>query len=110
MNLNGLDMKILKIEGGQGHYLANDGKYAPVDKITKDDLLRLVDLTLENEVQFDQFSEEEIKNQAHQIIYKSVFEKLSELKESRDEFKDESDRLYLEEYEKYRVESPEQDA
>ncbi len=98
-------MKILKIDNSQGYYLLDQGEYAPVDKITKDDLLRLVGLTLGSEVDFDEFTDEKLKNQAHQIIYKSLYEKLSGLKERRDEFKDESDRLYLQEYERYRGES-----
>ena len=98
-------MKILKIDNSQGYYLLDRGEYAPVDKITKDDLLRLVGLTLGSEVDFDEFKDEKLKNQAHQIIYKSLYEKLSGLKERRDEFKDESDRLYLQEYERYRGES-----
>ena len=98
-------MKLLKIENSQGYYLLDEGEYAPVDKITKDDLLRLVNLTLESEVDIDEFNDEKLKNQAHQIIYKSIYEKLSGLKERRDEFKDESDRLYLQEYERYRGES-----
>jgi hypothetical protein len=98
-------MKLLKIENSQGYYLLDEGEYAPVDKITKDDLLRLVNLTLESEVDIDEFNDEKLKNQAHQIIYKSIYEKLSGLKERRDEFKDESDRLYLQEYEMYRGES-----
>jgi len=96
---------ILKIDNSQGYYLLDQGEYAPVDKITKDDLLRLVGLTLGSEVDFDEFTDEKLKNQAHQIIYKSLYEKLSGLKERRDEFKDESDRLYLQEYERYRGES-----
>jgi len=98
-------MKLLKISKSKGYFLLEDGKYASIDKITKEDLLRLVDLTLEDEVDFDEFSDEKVKNQAHQIIYKSIFEKLSELAERKDEFKDESDRMYLQEYEKYKGES-----
>lgn len=98
-------MKILKIEDSQGFFLKGNGEYSPLDQITKDDLLRLVDLTLTDEVIFDEFNDERVKNQAHQIIYKSIFEKLSGLKERKDEFRDESNRLYLQEYERYRGES-----
>ena len=98
-------MKLLKIENSLGYYLVDQSNYAPIDQITKGGLLRLVDLTLEGEVDFDEFSDESIKNQAHQIVYKSIFEKLKGLAERRDEFKDESDRLYLQEYERYRGES-----
>ncbi len=101
-------MKLLNIEGNHGHYLGDQGDFAPIDKITKEDLLRLVDLTLAEEVEFDEYDDEAIKNQAHQILYKSIFEKLADLKKRKQEFTDESERLYLEEYEKYR-DSPSQE-
>ncbi len=96
-------MKLLKIERNCGFFLDKDGEFKTVDKITKDDLLRLVDLTLEREeVDFDEYSDEILKNQAHQIVYKHVLEKLRDLKGRRREFMDESERLYLEEFERYR--------
>ncbi|NTV46555.1 MAG: hypothetical protein HGB11_08575 [Chlorobiales bacterium] len=99
-------MKLLKIEGNQGHYLGDDDAFTPVDRITKEDLLRLVDLTLTEEVvDFDDYDKEDIKNQAHQILYKSIYEKLHGLRDRIQEFMDESERLYLKEYEKYREES-----
>ncbi len=94
-------MKLLKIEEHQGYFLTSGGQYSPLDKITKEDLLHLVDLALEDGAEYDEFQEEELKNQAHQIIYKSIFGKLSALSQERDTFVDESKRLYLKEYEKY---------
>ena len=95
-------MKLLSIDSNAGFYLDDSGQYSPIDKITKEDLLRLVDLTLQADVEFDAYDENAIKNQAHQIVYKSVFEKLRGLKGRKKEFVDESERLYLKEYEKYR--------
>ncbi len=95
-------MKLLSIENNMGLYLDESGQYSPVDKITKEDLLRLVNLTLQEDVEFDVYDDNAIKNQAHQIVYKSVFEKLCGLKDRKKEFVDESERLYLKEYEKYR--------
>jgi hypothetical protein len=97
----GRGMKILKIEGNQGFYSTTEDAYNPIDKINKNDLLKLVDLTLEGDVEFDEYDEEKLKNHAHQIVYKSIYEKLFDLHESKDEFKDESERLFLQEYEKY---------
>ena len=105
MKAGGKVMKLLKIDGNSGYYYDNQGKFATVDKITKDDILRLVNLTLdEEEVEFDEFSDDNLKNQAHKIIYKSIFEKLQELKKRKQGFIDESERLYLPEYERYRDE------
>lgn len=98
-------MKLLKIENKQGYYLVDGEEYAPVDQITKDDLLKLVDLVLNGDIEFDDYSDEEVKNQAHQVIYKSIFEKLKGLEERKDEIRDVSNRLYLQEYERYQGES-----
>jgi hypothetical protein len=53
-------------------------------------------------VKFDAYDENAIKNQAQQIVYKSVVQKLMDLKGRRQEFIDDSERLFLKEYEKYR--------
>lgn len=95
-------MKLLKIDGNCGHFLGASNEYIPIDKITKEDLLRLAGQALENsDSTLDPFDSELIKNQAHQVIYKSVSQKLSELQNRRTEFIDESARLFLDEYERY---------
>ena len=94
-------MKILKIENNSGYYL-NGENFSSIDKINKEDLLYLVDLTLNEDVEFDEYDSETLKNQAHQVIYRSVVEKLTDLNRRKDEFKDEIDRQYLEDYEKYK--------
>ncbi|GAB3280375.1 hypothetical protein [Parahaliea aestuarii] len=99
-------MKLLKIEDYCGHFLAENGSYEPIDKISKEDLLRLVNASLgDEEVEFDEYDEASVKNHAHQVIYKSVVRKLISLRERRQEFTDEAARLYLEDYERYKVES-----
>lgn len=96
-------MKLLKIENNCGSYRKESGEYSPIDKITKEELLVLVNWTLEeDEIELDGYDENAIKNHAHQIIYKSIARKLQSLKERRQEFIDESARLYLEDYDKYR--------
>ncbi len=95
-------MKLLKIEGTLGLYLDDKGQYTPVDKIVKDDLLRLANLTLsEEQVEFDEYDQNAIKNHAHQIVYKNVVQKLRDLRKRREQFIDESERLFLDDYEKY---------
>lgn len=96
-------MKLLKIEENCGYFLRKSGEFAPIDQIAKEDLLNLVNLTMDEEqVEFDPYDEEMIKNQAHQIIYKSVVQRLLDLADRRQEFIDKSKRLYLEDYDKYR--------
>jgi hypothetical protein len=97
-------MKLLKIENNNGHFRMKNGDYSPIDKVSKDDLLWLVNVTLtEEDVDFDAYDENMIQNHAHQVIYKSVVRKLQSLRERKQEFVDESARLYLEDYEKYKA-------
>lgn len=101
-------MKLLKIDNNQGFFRGNDGNDVPIDQISKDDLLRLVDLVLDEEdVELDDYDETLVRNQAHQIIYKHVRAKLHDLKGRRQAFVDESARLYLEDYQKYKALQPE---
>ncbi len=94
-------MKLLKIEDSKGYFYVSDEKYLPMDKLSKLELMKLVDLTLENNIEMDEYDEDEIKHQAHQIIYKSVFNKLNSLDDRKQEFIDESERIFLAEHEKY---------
>ncbi len=108
MKTGDADMKLLKIDNNQGQFLDVAGEFRPIDRITKKDLLRLVDLTLKEEVEFDEYDEETIKHQAHQIVYKSLHAKLRELRDRMQEFIDESERVYLAEYERYKEELSQQ--
>lgn len=95
-------MKALKIENHQGHFLTDEYTYELIDKIDKAILLRLVNLALKDDFEIDEYDEAKLKNQAHQIIYKSIGGKLVELHKKRNQFRDESERLYLDAYEKYK--------
>jgi hypothetical protein len=94
-------MKVLKVEEGKGFFLNKENKYALIDEIGKDDLMFLVELTLRDEISMDEFNTETIKNQAHQIIYKSIYEKMKALNENKNSFRDESDRKYLDAIKRY---------
>lgn len=96
-------IKVLKIENSKGYFLTEEGTYETVDRIDKVILLRLVNSALEDDFEIDEYNEEVLRNQAHQIIYKSISEKLYDLHNKRDQFRDESERLFLDEYEKYKV-------
>jgi hypothetical protein len=98
-------MKLLKISDSTGHYLGDDKQFLPIDRVTKEDLLRMANLALyENEIEFDEYDEQVLKNQAHRVIYKSVAQKLQDLRARKKEFADQSARLFYEEYERYRQE------
>lgn len=95
-------MKVLKIEKSQGYFLSAE-EYKPLDRLNKDDLLKLVDMVLAGDIEMDAYNEADLQNQAHQIIYKNVYEKLVDLQKRRAEFKDESERLFHREYENYKT-------
>jgi hypothetical protein len=96
-------MMLLKIEEPNGFFLGKNGNYVSIDMIDKEELLRLVGLTLSDETaEIDKFDDSKIKNQAHQVIYRSVSQKLSDLKARRKVFVDSTARLFLAEYERYR--------
>ena len=105
-------MKLLKIEDRKGLFLSKDGEYLTVDKMTKENLLCLVDLALEHGsvCDLDEYNPEYLPNQAHQIIYKNVHDKIAQLAARKDEFLDQSERLYLDEYERYKSDGPQQSA
>lgn len=94
-------MKLLKIEGGNGFFRAEDGSYLEVDKINKEHLLAIINATLTGEVELDVFSEDALQNQAQRIVYKNIAEKLQNLASRRQEYKDESEKLFQKEYDKY---------
>jgi hypothetical protein len=95
-------MKILKIENGCGHFRKEaDGVWLEIDTIDKNDLLTLLNLFLENEVQMDDPSAHELSNDVHKIVYGNIFDKLVALSESKSTFKDDSERRYLTELNKY---------
>lgn len=95
-------MKILKIEHGCGHFCKEaDGPWSQIDTIDKNDLLILLNLFLENDVEMDDPSEYELSNEVHKIVYANIFDKLVSLLENKSTFKDESERRYLAEINKY---------
>lgn len=96
-------MKYLKIENNKGHYLTPSSQWAEIDKITKEDLMFLLNKAVSEEFEMDEYLEENIGHKAHQIVYKSIHEKFSELVENKNVFKDECDSMFKSAVEKYEV-------
>lgn len=98
------------IENGQGFYCLNgleESKKA-LDKITKEELLALVELCIEKEdFEMDQYDVSLVHHAAHQIIYKNIYNKLYELQRRRVSFEDEKVSLYRAAIAKYSSESNE---
>ena len=106
--VEGESMKLLKIENNFGHFLTEDGEYQTIDEITKEALLWIMGKVLDKTGELEPYDEEKIKNQAHQVGYKSIYSNLKALEDRRQEFIDESERLYLDDYKKYTEDAQQQ--
>ena len=88
-------MKILKINSGKAYYSFE------IDRISKGDLLKLLDVFLSQDCDMDEYNEDGVANKAHQIIYKSLYGKFKDLKEKKQFFNEESDKVYKDAIEHY---------
>ena len=97
-------MKYLQINDNQGFFLkdkAQPDNWTEIDKIEKDDLMNLLDFATEDDFEMDAYDEATLGNKAHQIIYKSIYEKLNIFLTNKDRFKDQTENIYKDELEKY---------
>ncbi len=94
-------MKYLKIENSKGYYSLDGKDWSLIDELNKEHLLSLVNLSLSDDFEMDDFDKEKLGHKAHQVIYKNIFDKLSELCRKKNRFKDESESLYKAAIEKY---------
>lgn len=97
-------MKYLKIDDNKGYFLQQKDstpEWIEIDKISKDNLLSLLNSAISDDFEMDVYDEAKLANKAHQIIYKSVVEKFTDLIAMKSKFKDESESYYKEALEKY---------
>ena len=94
-------MKCLKIDNGKGVFSLDGESWKVLDEISKEDILAIVNKCLEDGFEMDDPSEATVYNKAHEIIYKNLYAKFSELNNQRDRFKDESENLFKESLAKY---------
>lgn len=95
-------MKILEIKDGRGYFKKDKtDEWLEIDKISKNGLLALLNLYLEEDAEMDDPREHHLPNQVHNIIYSHIFDKLAALAESKSSFRDDSERLYFDEINKY---------
>lgn len=96
-------MKHLKVESGKGQFSIDGSAWIDLDKFGKDDLLKLVDLALQDGFEMEPYDKEKIPQPAHEIIYRNLFTKLNELAGKKDRFKDESQQQFREALLKYQA-------
>jgi hypothetical protein len=100
--MKGVDhMKFLKIENSKVHFHTGDNLWKEIDKIDKESLLILLDKAIGSDFEMDEYEENSIGNKAHQIIYRHLHTKFTEILSNKTRFIDEANNLYKNAIEKY---------
>jgi hypothetical protein len=98
-------MKYLKIKDNKGYFLKQEkeqpDQWIEIDKISKEDLMNLLESAMSTDFEIDEFIEENIGHKAHQIVYKSIFEKFTDLINNKKSFIDECDLQFRSAIKKY---------
>lgn len=98
-------MNYLKIErSGRCIFMDSKGEKKDIDQISKEDILYLLDKATEegHEFEMDDPTSNEIKNEAHKIIYENLYDKFQDLVKNKNKFIDESEALYRDAIQKYK--------
>lgn len=100
-------MTYLKIQNNKGFYRIQDGNdnWIEIDKINKNDLLKLLQLAKLEDFEMQDYENDLLQNPAHNIIYKNIHNKFSEVLNNNVRFQDSSSRMYKAALEKYRVDN-----
>ncbi len=104
MKENQKHMKYLKIENNKGYFVKDNtdpNTWTEIDQIEKNDLMKLLDYSINDDFVLDRYDENLIANKAHQIIYKHISEKFTTFLSNKDRFKDEAENVFKNALEKY---------
>ena len=98
-------MIYLKIEENKGYFLKQEkeqaDKWIEIDKISKEDLMNLLESSISTDFEMDEYVEDKIGHKAHQIVYKSIYEKFKDFINNKKSFLDECDSQYSNAISKY---------
>ncbi len=95
-------MAYLEINDNKGLFYREGEGMVEVNKMTKDDLCKLVRLALSSEeFEMTPYDETQLQNPAHKTIYSHIYRQLSEIRGRKQEFNDEINSLYKDAYDKY---------
>lgn len=97
-------MNYIKIEGNSVHFrLKEEDEWKAISEIQGMDILALLKASIENdEFQIDEYKDELIRNEAHNIIYKSIYEKINEIIINKENILDENSQRYKDIIEEYK--------
>ncbi len=99
-------MTYLKIENNKGLYRtdASIEEWTEIDKIGKNDLLKLLDIATTEDFSMAEYKYELLQNPAHNIIYKNIYGKFTELLSNKTRFQDSVNAMYKSAIDKYTIE------
>ena len=99
-------MIYLKIKNNKGFYRTDSTSenWIELDQISKEDLLKLLEIATSKEFTMDEYKDEILQNPAHNIIYKNIYGKFSELLTNKTRFQDSVNSMYKSAIDKYTVE------
>lgn len=103
-------MKLLMIKNSRGFFFnpihpyktENDG-YVDIEKINKDDLLDIVNYSIDNDIEIDHFTIGSISNPVQETVYKELDNKLSQLVKNKSDLSKEIESMFLEAENKYKI-------
>lgn len=81
-------MKLLKIENNNGKFSTDGVDFIEIEKISKDDILKILEKVLnESEIFIDESNEDDMKinSPAQKIIYDNIYKTVKEVIEEKDE-------------------------
>lgn len=96
-------MKYLKIENNKGFFL-RETTMVEIDRIKKEDIYKLISIAIsvdESEFDMDEFSEEILQHGVHKIIYKSIYDKFTELIRDKESIQDSINQQFSTAMQKY---------
>lgn len=98
-------MKCLKIDNGKGEFSVDGVNFLSLDKITKEDILILIDITLDpsSSIEMDVYDADAFTNPAHKMIYDHLYDKFTDLVANKDQFVSEVNEKYQDVYERYKT-------
>lgn len=99
-------MTYLRIDNNKGYYRTDNTNddWVEIDQISKDDLLKLLSIATTSDFEMDDYDNELLQNPAHNIIYRNIYGKFSELLNNKSRFQDSVNAMYRSAIDKYTVE------
>lgn len=97
-------MEYSKIENHKVYYrITKEAEWIKITEIGKDDILKLLTAFKDDEdFKLVEYENDKIKNEAHNIIYKSIYSKFQELILKREQIIDDSNNRYMDAINKYK--------